>query len=343
MNGALPATTFDRPANNAIKRTEYGWVLPERQNLIAVSHASSRCRRLSRPLGQKTNMDLIAQHLKEDYYRFHKEIPENMPFTGNLIGYEEVLKAHYLICDYFENSTGQGSVYGVKNFNLLGSALGRQLVSFGGRQKWTQFHEISATLFFGLVKNHAFHDGNKRTALLILIYQLYKYGRILDCNKKEFEKLTVDIASNSLSSYRGYSKKLADAEVKLIADFIRRKTREIDKRYYPLTYREFNRNLNRFNCYLDEPSGGYISVFKKEIVRKKYRFWLTKEITTKVFHIGFNGWKNQVRPKAVKEVLKATGLTAEHGIDSQIFYKSGDPMAYLIEEFEGPLLRLKDK
>ena len=64
-------------------------------------------------------MDLIAQHLKEDYYRFHKEIPENMPFTGNLIGYEEVLKAHYLICDYFENSTGQGSVYGVKNFNLV--------------------------------------------------------------------------------------------------------------------------------------------------------------------------------------------------------------------------------
>ena len=134
--------------------------------------------------------------------------------------------------------------------------------------------------------------------------------------------MTVNIASNSLSSYRGFAKKDPDAEVKFIADFVRRNTREIDKRYYPLTYREFNRNLNRFNCYLDNPSGGFISVYKKEIVRRRYRFWQTKEIISKVFQIGFNGWKNQVRPKAVKEVLKATGLTAENGIDSQIFYAS---------------------
>ena len=101
--------------------------------------------------------------------------------------------------------------------------------------------------------------------------------------------------------------------------------------------------MNRFDCFLDNPSGGFIGVYKKEVVRKTYRFWLKKEVTTKVFQIGFNGWKNQVRPKAVKEVLKATGLTSENGIDSQIFFKGGDPMSFLIEEFEGPLSRLKDK
>ena len=288
-------------------------------------------------------MDSISQHLKEDYDRFCKQIPDNNEFTCPLISYEDVLRAHYLISDYFESTTGENCIYGVKNFNLLGSALGRQTVSFHGLKKWSQFQEISGTLFFGLVKNHAFHDGNKRTALLILIYQLFKYGRVLSCNKKEFEKLTVDVASNKLKSHKGFPKKNPDGEVKFISDFIRRNTRKIDKRYYPLTFREFNTHLNRFDCYLDNPSGGFISVFKKEIVPKKYRFWKTKEVTTKVFQIGFNGWKKQVRPKAVKETLKATGLTSENGIDSQIFYNGGDPMSLLIEEFEGPLGRLKDK
>lgn len=288
-------------------------------------------------------MDSIAQHLKQDYRRFCEQIPDNDPFEGNLIGYDDVLRAHYLISDYFENTTGEESVYGVKDFNLLGSALGRQAVSFNGITKWTQFHEISATLFFGLVKNHAFHDGNKRTALLILIYQLFNYGRVINCNKRNFEKLTVDVASNNLSTHRGYNRKTTDPEVHYIADFIRRNTRKIDKRYYPLTYREFNTNLNRFNYFLDNPSGGYISVYQTKTVRKRYRFWQTKEVTSKIFQIGFNGWKNQVRPKAVKEVLKAAGLTAKNGIDSEIFYKGGDPMSLLIEEFEGPLSRLKDK
>jgi hypothetical protein len=34
-----------------MKRMENGWVLPEKQNQIAASHASSRRHRLSQPLG----------------------------------------------------------------------------------------------------------------------------------------------------------------------------------------------------------------------------------------------------------------------------------------------------
>jgi hypothetical protein len=33
-----------------IKRMEYAWVLPEKQNQIAASHASLRCHRLFQPL-----------------------------------------------------------------------------------------------------------------------------------------------------------------------------------------------------------------------------------------------------------------------------------------------------
>ena len=54
---------------------------------------------------------------------------------------------------------------GVRDLNLLGSAIGRQSASFGGKTKYTNPVDICATLFYGLVKNHSFSDGNKRTAL----------------------------------------------------------------------------------------------------------------------------------------------------------------------------------
>ena len=79
----------------------------------------------------------------------------------------EVLKAHYIISDYFI-SEGESVFFGVKSFDLLSSAIARQHVEFAGIQKWEDCYHKMATLLFGLDKNHAFEDGNKRTALLSL-------------------------------------------------------------------------------------------------------------------------------------------------------------------------------
>ena len=37
---------------------------------------------------------------------------------------------------------------GVRDFNLLGLAIGRQMISFGGKTKYKDNIEICATLFF---------------------------------------------------------------------------------------------------------------------------------------------------------------------------------------------------
>ena len=63
----------------------------------------------------------------------------------------------------------------------------------------------------------------------------------------------------------------------------------------------------------------------------------------KRFNIGFKSWQSQIGAKAVKEALKKCHLTAEFGIDSMVFYKNTEPFNQLIEHFEGPLRRLKDK
>lgn len=68
-----------------------------------------------------------------------------------------------------------GGAAGVRDEGLLQSALGRP------RHLWT--YDESATLFdlaaayaFGLAKNHAFVDGNKRVALLAIRAFLFRNG-----------------------------------------------------------------------------------------------------------------------------------------------------------------------
>lgn len=284
-------------------------------------------------------MDKILKYLFDDYKRARSQLTESdLSYCNNILSADDVLRAHYLVCDYFLLKDDSIVLHGVKNINLLCSAVSRQYVSLHGKLKWENQLEIVATLYFGLVKNHAFHDGNKRTALLTMLYHLVKYNRIVECKQRDFEELTVRVAANELNKYYFYNKYKQDddVEIKTIAHFLKRNTHKADKRFYSLTYSELDSKLRKFNCYLDKPSGGFINVFApiKKYFRTSY---------TPVLQIGFPGWRSQVGEKALKEVLKKTKLTSENGIDSQTFYEGNEPMYKLIQDYEGPLKRLKDK
>ncbi len=288
-------------------------------------------------------MKNLPRHLFQDYERTKKQIKDD-PFIANgLISYDDVLRAHYLICDYFIDE-GEEIVYGIKDMNILGSALGRQVTGFNGKLKWDQPLQICATLFFGLVKNHSFHDGNKRTALLILIYHLLTFKKTITSKQKEFEVLSVRVAAGTLAMYPRYKyfEDKQDSQILFLSDFLRRNTRNVDKRYYPITYNDFNSLLKNYNYRIEpKPSSNSADVIKKKV--KTSIFGTKKDTERRVIQIGFPGWKRQVNPKAVKEVLKAANLTADDSVDSQAFYRGAEPLSALIDEFRGPLKRLKDK
>ncbi len=125
------------------------------------------------------------------YERWLKTVG-NDPYLGEcVIGIHDVLRAHFLLVDYFfDRNEGLGGA-GPKDLNLLHSAVSRQIVSFGRTYKWTDKYDRCATLFYGLTKNHAFHDCNKRTALLITLYYLQLVGRTPDTQQRDFENLTL--------------------------------------------------------------------------------------------------------------------------------------------------------
>ena len=89
-------------------------------------------------------------------------------------------------------------------------------------------------LLYGIDKNHALEDCNKRTALLSLLYELDRKGLTLRCHKRTIEELCVRIAANQLHMYPGYKKfaRADEPEIEFIAHFLRINTRKLDKRFY---------------------------------------------------------------------------------------------------------------
>src|ERR1700746_1930017 len=59
-----------------------------------------------------------------------------------------------------------GGLNGVRDENLMASAVLTPQSSFGGKSPYADIVEIAAAYLFYICKNHPFLDGNKRTAMM---------------------------------------------------------------------------------------------------------------------------------------------------------------------------------
>ena len=250
------------------------------------------------------------------------------------IGVVDVLTAHFCIVDYFLEEKGdEHAVGGVgpKDFNSLVSTVTRQFRSFGGQDIWSDDYQKCASLVYGIVKNHPFHDCNKRSALLVMLYYMYQLGRTPDVKQKKLERLMLDIASDKLPKYR---KKLKvkfkkDWQVNVIAQFLRKFTRKTNYEFYQITFNELNGILKNFGYTLESPRKNNIDICKNE-----------KGIKKRIGQIGFPGWTRKVYKKDIKMVRKMTNLVPENEIDSEVFFKGALPMKVLVNDYSGVLKKL---
>ncbi|MBS0515042.1 MAG: type II toxin-antitoxin system death-on-curing family toxin [Proteobacteria bacterium] len=263
--------------------------------------------------------------------------------TRETVGVLDVLRAHFLIADYFYGKeAGLGGI-GPRDLHLLHSAVYRQFVAYGGDCKWKTPYEKAATLVFGLVTDHPFHDANKRTGLLIYLYALHKMNRQPTNGQKELEDFMVEVAERSLSKYRRMKdllKREDDADVLFLSDYLKRHSRERDSRFYTITYNELDRRLRDFGYCLSNPHKNYIDICRMESYKEFRIFGKKRERLVTVAQVGFPSWKSQVGKGAISTIRKATRLTPEHGVDSASFYRGADPLNSLIAQYEGPLQRL---
>lgn len=287
------------------------------------------------------SMEYLPKELKE-LFEYDLKRCKELDLDKDMINISDTLKAHYILADYFtDESSGRQSekmLVGVRSYGLLASALGRQNVEFAGKRKYTDKLDICSTLFYGLVKDHAFHDGNKRTALLILLYQLQQYGYFPQQKFNEFEKLVVSIADNKLSStYRSVWKKfdkMEDPEIKTISYILRRLVVKKDNSFHMnITTKEF--------CKMLENTGveWILEGQKIKFVRYVRGFIKNKKLT---YTINFYGWTRPVLVKMARDTANALLLSSEYPSFSS--WADGDSSIYrTVCDFEMPLRRLKDK
>ena len=91
-----------------------------------------------------------------------------------------------------------GGLNGVRDENLLASAVLTPQSSFGGKSPYADIVEVAAAYLFYICNNHPFLDGNKRTAMMAAIVFLRLNGIKPLPDSQKWEKLMLDVAANKL-------------------------------------------------------------------------------------------------------------------------------------------------
>ena len=91
-----------------------------------------------------------------------------------------------------------GGSEGVRDYNLLDSALETPFQSFGGDELYPTIQAKAARLGYGLIKNHCMIDGNKRIGTHSMLVFLALNGIELKYIQKELYETILDVAAGKI-------------------------------------------------------------------------------------------------------------------------------------------------
>ena len=107
---------------------------------------------------------------------------------------EQILMLHSEII------SATGGTYGVRDLGLLSSALNAPFQQFDNTDLFPTIQQKAARLGYGLIKNHAFVDGNKRIGAHVMFIFLEINGISLEYTQKELYTMVLDVASGILDT-----------------------------------------------------------------------------------------------------------------------------------------------
>ncbi len=97
--------------------------------------------------------------------------------------------------------------------NVLESCLASPFATFGGKSAYPSLIEKAGILFYLIVKNHPFQNGNKRIAMTTLFVFLHKNHKWLKVDTQELYNFTMWVAQSPA--------KFKDETVKAIQKFLK--------------------------------------------------------------------------------------------------------------------------
>lgn len=89
-----------------------------------------------------------------------------------------------------------GGIDGIRDEGLLESALNAPFQSFSGVESYPSIEQKAARLGFGIIKNHAFLDGNKRIGAHAMLVFLLLNDIELDYSQEELIEIVLKVAAS---------------------------------------------------------------------------------------------------------------------------------------------------
>jgi death on curing protein len=107
--------------------------------------------------------------------------------------FERILIIHDEMIEHYSGS------HGVRDLPLLESALARPQATFAAEDLYKTVFDKAAVLIHSIIMNHAFVDGNKRTATASMEIFLDLNGYILQVEQEEFVNAALNLESKKWS------------------------------------------------------------------------------------------------------------------------------------------------
>ena len=111
-----------------------------------------------------------------------------------MLSKNQVLALHAALLEEF------GGTGGIRDMGMLESALAAPFQTFGGESLYPSLQAKAAQLGFGLVCNHPFLDGNKRTGAHVMLVFLALNGIELEYTQQELIDVIPSVARGKTDS-----------------------------------------------------------------------------------------------------------------------------------------------
>jgi death-on-curing protein len=113
--------------------------------------------------------------------------------TPKFLSLPEVLSIHQ------DQIARYGGAPGIRDIDLLKSALGMPPATFGGEFLHTDIYEMAASYLFHLAKNHPFVDGNKRVGAVAALVFLALNGFDFHAPEDAFAEIVLAVAQGEMN------------------------------------------------------------------------------------------------------------------------------------------------
>lgn len=105
--------------------------------------------------------------------------------------------AHSLVKQMMDYSEPMGD-FATRYPNKLESCLAQPFAGYKGGEFYPTLLNKAVVLFYLVIKNHPFENGNKRMAVMLMLYFLFKHGKFTSIDPDSLYELALIVAQGDL-------------------------------------------------------------------------------------------------------------------------------------------------